>query len=101
MTVPVHHADSVAALHAKFFEAARQTSDAFAQHAIGEALLVAIDDLLVRRMQHRSMQQMLDQNRILVCGLGDFDAPTCHFAPPDLLSFTPSGNVPPPIFGAA
>src|SRR5208337_5050799 len=40
------------------------------QHAIGEALLIAVDDFLVRRMQHRRVKKVFDQEGILICGGG-------------------------------
>ena len=65
MGVPIHHADSVARTHAHFLQSARQTTDAVAQHVIGETLLIAVDDLLIRRMQHRRVKKVLDQRRKL------------------------------------
>ena len=66
MRVPVHHADGVARAYAQFLQPVRQTTDAVAQHAIGEALLIAVDDLLVRRMQHGRMEEVLDQQGKLI-----------------------------------
>ena len=73
MGIPIHHADGVARTHAQFFKSARQTTDAVAQHVIGETLLIAVDDLLVRRMQHRRVKKVLDQQRKLVRGGGHLD----------------------------
>ena len=78
VSVPVHHADGVAGAYAQFLQAARQATDAVAQHAIGEALLIAVDDLLVRRMQHRRVQKVLDQEGILICGGSYLDEPGRH-----------------------
>ena len=71
--VPVHHADGVAGAHAQFLEPARQTTDAVAQHAIGEALLIAVDDFLISRMQHGRVKKVFDQEGILICGGGHID----------------------------
>ena len=78
VSVPVHHADGVAGAYAQFLQPARQTTDAVAQHAIGEALLIAVDDLLVRRMQHRRVKKVLDQQGILICGGGHLDESARH-----------------------
>ena len=71
--VPVEHPDGVAGPHAERRKAAREPVDSLLQRAIGEPLLVAIDDLLIRRMQHRGVQQMLDQQRIGICRWRDVD----------------------------
>src|SRR5271165_6025359 len=78
MRVPVHHADGVARAYAQFLQPVRQTADAVAQHAVSEALLIAVDDLLVRRMQHGRMEEVLYEKRKLICGGRHIDESARH-----------------------
>ncbi len=64
VAVPFEDRDDVALIDADLGEAAGQPPDPLAKLAIGPAAQVAVDDLLVRRANHRRMQQMLDQQRI-------------------------------------
>src|SRR5208283_1540149 len=48
------------------------------QHAIGEALLIAVDDFLISRMQHGRVKKVFDQEGILICGGGHVDESARH-----------------------
>jgi hypothetical protein len=39
----------------------------------GEALLIAVDDFLISRMQHGRVKKVFDQEGILICGGGHVD----------------------------
>ncbi|SAL87988.1 hypothetical protein AWB67_07512 [Caballeronia terrestris] len=66
MTVPVHDGYRGAVSHAQSMQAAGEPRDAFPQRRIGHAQLPAVDDFLVRCLNERRVQQMLDQQRISV-----------------------------------
>ena len=73
VAVPVHHRHRVAGPDAQFGEGAGQPADPLAQVAVGVAEQVAVDDLLVRVVHHRGVEQVFDQQGIGVGGGGALD----------------------------
>ena len=59
--VPVHDRHRVPGLHAQFSQGMGQLTDPFAELAVGELLLVPVDDLLVRRIDQGGGEQGLDE----------------------------------------
>ena len=78
VAVPVEHADGVAGADTKPVEAGREPPDALAQLPVSEAPHVAIYDLLIGRLHERRMPQLLYEQWILICGLGDLYGPSGH-----------------------
>ena len=66
VAVPVEHPDRLARAHADFCEGARQPPDPITQFGVGQALQVAVDDLLARRLGERRVEELLDQQRIRI-----------------------------------
>src|SRR5271165_603840 len=66
VTVPIEHGDDVAGPRSNFGQAACQPPDALAKLPVRAPPQVPIDDLLVRRVDQRIVQEMLDQKRILI-----------------------------------
>ena len=78
VAVPVKHADRVAGPHADRGQRAREPSDAVPKLSVSETLEIAVDDLPLRRLHHRRMEQLLDQQRIPVRGRRHGDHPAVH-----------------------
>jgi hypothetical protein len=55
-----------------------KATDAFLNLPICETLEIAIDDLLIPRMQERCVPQLLEEQRILIGGFGDLNQPPDH-----------------------
>src|SRR6516162_10690280 len=62
-----------------------EAADALPDLAISEALLVPIDDLLIRSLDNRRVPQLLEDQRILICLLSDLYESSRHGRPPGFL----------------
>ncbi len=82
MAVPVEHAHDVARLDAEIGQPARQSPDALAKDPIAVPPQVPIDDLVIGRMRHWVVQQMLDEKRVLVSRRTYLDKLRRHSEPP-------------------
>ena len=89
MAVPVENGDDVARLDAEFGEPARETPDALSENPVAVPPQVAIDDLLIGRVRHRVVQQMLDEKRIRISRRTDVDEFARHGALPHCFKVEP------------
>ena len=93
VAVPVEDADRIAGLDAELFQRGRKPSDALSELTVGKARSIAINDLLIRRLQQRRVPQLLQDQGILIGGLGDLDQPSDHGGlPRTRLSLRPSAS---------
>ena len=82
VAVELHHRHDVAGLDPQAGEPVGEPADAAAEIAIAVTEPVAIDDFLVRRGGQRRQQQLLDEQRVAVCGRRDCDWIAEHAALP-------------------
>ena len=68
VAVPIEDANSLARLDPDFAERRRKAPNPVPDLAVGEAFSIAIDNLLIRRLQQRRMPQLLQQQRICAVG---------------------------------
>src|SRR5438067_13181394 len=66
MAVPVHHGYGVTRFDSQAGEPRSEPADALDQRSVVEALHVSVDDVLVRAVRERRMQQVLDEQWVLV-----------------------------------
>ncbi len=78
MAVPIEYADRVTRLDAGLAQGRRQSANSLADLAIRKALQIAINHLLVRRLDPWRMPQLLEYQRVLISGIGDLDQPSDH-----------------------
>ena len=78
VAVPIHESHGIALPDAELLQAVGQPPQALEKLAIGEARMIAIDDLLIARRRHRRMQQLLDQQRIGIRRRRDFNGLQRH-----------------------
>jgi hypothetical protein len=78
MSVPVHYCHRVARMNSQSRQSAREPADALVQRYIVITPQVAVDDFLLRRLREGCMQQVLDQERVVVCGSASFDEADGH-----------------------
>jgi len=80
VAVPVENGDDVAGPYAEFCEPAREPPDALAEDPVAVPRQVPVDDLLIGRVHHRVVQQMLDEKGILIGRRTDVDEFAWHGA---------------------
>jgi len=68
MAVPVENRDDVAWPDADLRQAAREPSNPLPEHPVAVPPEISINNLLVRRMHHWVVQQMLHEKRVLISG---------------------------------
>jgi hypothetical protein len=73
MAVPVHHRDRVAVTDAEGGQRIGEPADARAKLRIAVAAQVAVHDLLLARVRHRRVEQLLDQERVGIRVAGALD----------------------------
>ena len=66
VAVPIENADGVARANSNAMQGRSEAADALPDVAIGEALKIPIDDLLIRSLDDRRVPQLFEDQRILI-----------------------------------
>src|SRR5215467_11273237 len=78
VAVPVQHSDRVTRSNTDLSQRARQPPDAVPKLAVSQSSEIAVDDLLLRRLHQRSVEQLLDKQGIRIGRRRDGNPPTVH-----------------------
>ncbi len=66
MAVPIHYGNSITGLYTDFSQSVGELVNAVAKLAVGESVLVPVDDLLLRVVNDRTEKQVLDDQGVII-----------------------------------
>src|SRR6516165_7970552 len=86
VAVPVQHSDRVARSNTDLSQRARQPPNTVPKFSVSQSSEIAVDDLLLRCLHQRSVEQLLDKQGIRIGGRRDGDPPTVHGVLPPVVA---------------